>query len=727
MRKRRMKTGPGLSITLSVCLLGAFLIWTQQVSAALINPGFESGTAPWVFYTNGAGTFLNDASGDGSVHAAHIAITQAGSNVQLYQAGLALEPNTRYRLSFKAYSNTGHDLSVSVQKHGTPYTNYGLSGRVFALTTSWNIFEVEFTTSGFSGTAGDGRLMFRLSSYDAAGDQYFFDDVVFEKVVAPETSPTITLQPQGRSVIVGQTATFTLTATGTAPIAYQWRKNGADIAGATNSSYTTPATTLADSGARFSCVVSNAYGRVTSNTATLTVSNGAASILTNPGFEGGTLPWVFYTNGSGSFLNDAPGSGSPHAGRVSITTAGTNVQLFQSGLALEADTRYRLSFKAYSNSGHDLSVTLQKHGTPYNSYGLTGYRVNLGTAWSEYSTEFTTTGFSGAVSDGRLMFWLAPYDAAGDQYFLDDVVITKTSTPPVDSPPVITAHPVNKTVSAGMTATFSVGVTGTAPLSYQWQKNGINILGATNSSYTTPATALADSGATFRCTVANAYGTATSNTAVLTVNPKASNNQFLVIDRTFDHTTSYRAALLGETPSPTNSNCIYVLGIKYSPTATGNNVCNHEAFKFFQLPPSTPENWTSPINYSQGTLHQRIQIIEKPTSTQVRYAICLFQDMVRAERHACGDLSRMAFTAPGTYYSSQSMPTLYQYSTAVDWTRRPHVIMLHMTDANNHQPDSYPEFIDLWYGTPNWGLYYPMKLRYTAIIVPPGGGQPVWP
>ena len=447
--------------------------------------------------------------------------------------------------------------------------------------------------------------------------------------------------------------------------------------------------------------------------------------LINPGFESGTSPWVFFTDGTGSFLNDAPGDGSAKAGHVTITGTGSNVQLQQAGLVLEPNTRYRISFKAYSNTGHDVAVSVLKHGSPYTSYGLTGQAFALTNVWNIFEIEFTTSGFTGNVSDGRLMFWLAPYATAGDQYFIDDVVLEKAGTAGI--PPTITGQPLGRSVIVGQTATFSVTATGTAPLSYQWRKNGVNISGAKNSSYTTPATVLADSGARFRCVVSNAYGTVTSNAAALTVTPQTSNNQFLVIDRTFDHTTSYSAALLGETPSPTASNCIYVLGIKYNPSQTGNDVCNHEAFKFFQFPPATPDSWTSPVNYSQGTLHQRIQVIEKPTSTPVRYAICFFQDQVIAERHACGDLSRMAFTATGTYYSSQSMPTLYQYSTAVDWTRRPHVIMLHMTDASNHQPDSYPEFMSLWYGTPNWSLYYPMRLRYTAIIVPPGGGAPVWP
>jgi hypothetical protein len=84
--------------------------------------------------------------------------------------------------------------------------------------------------------------------------------------------------------------------------------------------------------------------------------------------------------------------------------------------------------------------------------------------------------------------------------------------------PTITTQPVNQTVTAGQTASFTVVAGGTAPLSYQWQKNGANIGGATGASYTTPVTTTADSGSTFRAVVTNTAGTATSAAATLTVN-----------------------------------------------------------------------------------------------------------------------------------------------------------------------------------------------------------------
>src|ERR1700674_303533 len=85
--------------------------------------------------------------------------------------------------------------------------------------------------------------------------------------------------------------------------------------------------------------------------------------------------------------------------------------------------------------------------------------------------------------------------------------------------PTITTPPANQTVTAGQTATFTVVAAGTAPLSYQWQKNGANIAGATSASYTTPVTATTDSGSTFRVVVTNTAGTVTSAAATLTVNP----------------------------------------------------------------------------------------------------------------------------------------------------------------------------------------------------------------
>lgn len=83
--------------------------------------------------------------------------------------------------------------------------------------------------------------------------------------------PMITQQPTNVTVAAGQPASFSVTATSAYALTYQWRRDGATIAGATESMYTLPSATPADSGARFSVVVSNQYGSVQSSPATLTV------------------------------------------------------------------------------------------------------------------------------------------------------------------------------------------------------------------------------------------------------------------------------------------------------------------------------------------------------------------------------------------------------------------------------------------------------------------------
>jgi acid phosphatase len=86
------------------------------------------------------------------------------------------------------------------------------------------------------------------------------------------TAPAITANPASTTVTAGQTASFSVTASGTSPLAYQWQKNGSTISGATSANYTTAATTLADNGATFSVKVSNAAGNATSSGAVLTVN-----------------------------------------------------------------------------------------------------------------------------------------------------------------------------------------------------------------------------------------------------------------------------------------------------------------------------------------------------------------------------------------------------------------------------------------------------------------------
>lgn len=85
-------------------------------------------------------------------------------------------------------------------------------------------------------------------------------------------APSITAQPTNADVMQGQTAQFTVAATGTAPLSYQWSMNGTAISGANASTYETAPTTRNDDGAQFVVVVTNSAGSATSNAAKLSVT-----------------------------------------------------------------------------------------------------------------------------------------------------------------------------------------------------------------------------------------------------------------------------------------------------------------------------------------------------------------------------------------------------------------------------------------------------------------------
>jgi hypothetical protein len=214
-------------------------------------------------------------------------------------------------------------------------------------------------------------------------------------------SPSITAQPASQTVTAGQTATFSVTSSGAAPLSYQWSKNGAAISGATSSAYTTPAVAASDSGSQFTVVVSNSAGNVTSNVAILTVGGaGAGQLTANPA----KLNYGNVTVGSSNTLPVTltnTGSSSVSISNVTLSGAGLNIGGVSSGLTLAAGNSATLTVTfapsasgtlngnvTVSSNASDSTVTIALSGaavqpvshsvtlnlTP-NSSNVTGYNV----------------------------------------------------------------------------------------------------------------------------------------------------------------------------------------------------------------------------------------------------------------------------------------------------------------------------------------------------------------
>ncbi len=131
----------------------------------------------WSFYSDGsaaaAATMQNPYQ---CPPAAQVAITTAGTNVQLYQSGITLQPNTTYQFSVAARASANRAIQVTLGRHDAPYTPYGLN-TTLNLTPSWQVFTVQFTTTGFASPVSNGRLRFAMENSDVAGDFFFFDNV----------------------------------------------------------------------------------------------------------------------------------------------------------------------------------------------------------------------------------------------------------------------------------------------------------------------------------------------------------------------------------------------------------------------------------------------------------------------------------------------------------------------------------------------------------------------
>lgn len=350
------------------------------------------------------------------------------------------------------------------------------------------------------------------------------------------SGPTILTQPANQSVTIGQTANFTVTATGTGTLSYQWTKNGSTISGATAASYITPAAATSDSGAQFTVVVTDSVGTVTSNAATLTVTATplAPSITTQPSnasvtagqtatfsvTASGTSPLSYQWTKNGANISGAtasvyttPSTTSADGGaQFSVLVTNAAGSATSSAATLTVNTPVTITSQPVSQTvtaGQTATFSVNASGAFSMTYQWRKNGVNIsGATAASYTTPVTTTADNGA------QFSVVITSLAGS-VTSSSATLTVTATPVA---PSITAQPASQTVTAGQTATFSVTASGSSPLSYQWRKNGANISGATGASYATPTVTTVDTGTQFSVVVNNSIGSATSTVATLTVN-----------------------------------------------------------------------------------------------------------------------------------------------------------------------------------------------------------------
>jgi glucose/arabinose dehydrogenase len=195
-----------------------------------------------------------------------------------------------YTHPFHAYPNDSSTCAITGGVFYNPQTNQfpsDYTGDYFFADFCGNwIRRIDLTTKTVTGFATDASAVVDLR-VGPDGSLYYLNrgsNQVFRVVFTAGQAPSITQHPQNKTVPAGQPATFSVNASGAAPLSYQWQRNNGsgftNIAGATAASYTVVNAQLADSGAMFRVIVSNSFGTATSNAATLTVTPNQAPTAT---------------------------------------------------------------------------------------------------------------------------------------------------------------------------------------------------------------------------------------------------------------------------------------------------------------------------------------------------------------------------------------------------------------------------------------------------------------
>lgn len=367
------------------------------------------------------------------------------------------------------------------------------------------------------------------------------------------TAPAIASQPQPQTVNVGQSANFSVIASGTAPLGYQWQFNGGAIAGATQSSYTKNGVQLADGG-NYSVVISNGVGITNSSNALLTVISGGGGNSTNilaqwnfnittnttsplPSVGSGTSALVggatatfaggstTDTNASNNAWNTtsypAQGAGNKTRGaQFNVSTVGyQNISLRWDQKLSNAASKYtRLQ---YSTNGIDFVdfnlITISNTTTAFESKtndlsGLAGVGNNANFAFRIVS-EFESTAIN--TANANYITSTGSSYATGGTIRFDMMTISGTPIPSATLPS-ITSQPQSQASVVGNNVTFSVSATGTPLLAYQWKYNSGAIAGATDSSLTL-STITTNQAGNYSVVVSNSAGLVTSSNALLSV------------------------------------------------------------------------------------------------------------------------------------------------------------------------------------------------------------------
>lgn len=343
--------------------------------------------------------------------------------------------------------------------------------------------------------------------------------------------PVIVNSPQTQTVRDQQQLNLSVTAQGSATLQYQWRKDGVPISGANTSNYVIPQVSYGASEGYYDVVVTNMVGTATSSGAQVTIQPQSVVITQPP------VPLVIDEGEPALFTVAVEGS-EPityqwQFNNVDIPGAtGAQYEIASAAMSDSGNYRVVVTNPAGSVNGPATPLTVNKlppeivsQPVPINVVDGSSASFSVVAQDSEpLSYQWRRDGVDIPNENASTLMLASVSIADHNSYYSVEVSNSATSVLSNAVPlgvtpaaPQIVTQPANATVYEENNATFEVSVTGTAPFSYQWRRNGVNILNATDPTYTLLSTQLANTGESYDVVVSNAGGSATSNSAMLTV------------------------------------------------------------------------------------------------------------------------------------------------------------------------------------------------------------------
>jgi hypothetical protein len=503
----------------------------EQPVALTVNPGADAvfnvvagGTPPFTYQWRRNGTAIAGATG-----ASHVLLGVQAANAGNFDVVVGNVAGTATSSAVPLGVNV--PVSLTVQPVGTAL-NEGASLILSVSATGTAPLTYQWFRNGepVSGATGRTHTIGGAQSADAGGYHVAVTNVVGTvlsslAVVTLNTPPVIRHQPLGANMNPGAPVSFSVEATGTAPLGYQWRKNGIPIAGATGALYAIAAVQSAAAGS-YDVVVTNVAGSVTSD---------AAALGLNVPLQFGAQPVGFALNAGGT-------------GVLSATVGGTAPVTYQwrrNGTAIEGATAasYTIASASEADAGsYDLvagnvvgSVTSNKAQVSLNTpvsivQQPTSLAANpgaqavlsvaaVGTAPIAYQWSRNGVPIEGAIGDRFVLSGVQALDAGSYAVVVSNVAGSATSSTAMvtlNTPVSITSHPQGAELLPGTSLTLSAAASGTAPLSYQWYKNGAALSGATGGSLFIGGARDVDA-ASYNVVVTNIVGSVASEPAVVSV------------------------------------------------------------------------------------------------------------------------------------------------------------------------------------------------------------------